>query len=215
MTTLEIPPYSRKHSSSPMATLLSGNSPLSAAALQIQASLESATAVAGTIYQSLGLHKASAQDVRHEFASLSATIAYTDLFYTSKDQATSIVNDLPDTCTEDFVLEQAPKGAAVFAALSRTTASINSLQGPVSEEEGIAILNSYKEAQAKFTVVVLAYGSRAGSIEHGASGISEYGVGRTLALFKVALGQKITINPDMTNTYHVKPDRSVVENLNA
>lgn len=57
----------------PTSVLLSGLS--STALVQVQASVDGAIAVAGNVYQSVSLfHKTSILDVRHEFATLSATL---------------------------------------------------------------------------------------------------------------------------------------------
>ncbi|GJJ11691.1 hypothetical protein Clacol_005927 [Clathrus columnatus] len=141
-----------------MATLLSQvTNPLfpglkNAVSIQLQTSIEGAVTIAGSIYQSLGLRKTSALDMKHELETLSATIGV------------------------------GPKGVAVYAAISRTTASIKSLPGPVTQDEGIALLNSFQEVQVKISILSSDVGARVASIEQGAPGLCGYGFKRGLAL---------------------------------
>ncbi|GJJ11679.1 hypothetical protein Clacol_005915 [Clathrus columnatus] len=152
-----------------------------AVTIQVQTSLETAVTIAETVYQSLGLHKTSALDVRHELATLSAAI------------------------------EEGPKGVAIFAAISRTTASIKSLPGPVTQDEGIAILNSCKEVQVKISVLLSAVSVRVTSVEHGAPGLCEYGINRLLALFTVLTQALLNILPSSISADEVQGIHNGIE----
>ncbi|GJJ11639.1 hypothetical protein Clacol_005875 [Clathrus columnatus] len=104
------------------------------------------------------------------------------------EQATSAVNALPhDACSEGHVLDIGPKGAAYCGAISRTTASIKSISGPVSHEDGVALVSSYKEVQVKTTILVAAVNVRIGSLEQGASGICDYGFNKLLSLYESSI----------------------------
>ncbi|GJJ11624.1 hypothetical protein Clacol_005860 [Clathrus columnatus] len=165
-----------------MTSLLSQvtNNPLlsgakATALVQIQSCIDSAILIAGTVYQSLGLHKPTVLDVKHEFSTLIATI----------EQVISTVNALPhDVCSEGQILDLGPKGAAYGGAISRTTASIKSISGPVSHEDGVALLSSYKEVQANVIVLITAVNIRMGALERGASGLCDYAYNKVISLYE-------------------------------
>ncbi|GJJ11672.1 hypothetical protein Clacol_005908 [Clathrus columnatus] len=83
----------------------------SAVSIQAQTAIENAITIAGTVYQSPGLHKTSALD---------------------------------------------------------------SLPGPVAQDDGLAILNSYKEVQIKISVLLSAMSVGVASIEQGAPGLCDF-----------------------------------------
>ncbi|GJJ11638.1 hypothetical protein Clacol_005874 [Clathrus columnatus] len=151
-----------------MASLLSQvtNNPLLSgikvtALVQVQTCIDSAILIAETVYQSLGLHKPT-------------------------EQGTSAINALPhDACSEVHILDIGPKGAAYCGAISRTTAAIKSISGPISHEDGVALLSSYKEVQTKTIVILAAATVRISSIEQGASGLCDYGFNKLLSLYEL------------------------------
>ncbi|GJJ11660.1 hypothetical protein Clacol_005896 [Clathrus columnatus] len=169
------------HPNTLMATLLSQvTNPLlsgfkDTVLAQIQTVLETAITVGGTVYQNFSLHKTTVLDVRHEFATLTATT----------DQLSSAADLLPvDTCTGEHILDVGPKGAAMGAAISRTTGSLKNLPGPVSHEEGILLLNSYKEVQVKIISLFSTVTIRLGAVEQGAPGICEYCFNKLMEILK-------------------------------
>ncbi|GJJ11617.1 hypothetical protein Clacol_005853 [Clathrus columnatus] len=180
-----------------MASLLSQvtNNPLvsgikASALVQMQTCVDSAILVAGTVYQTLGLHKLTVLDVKHEFATLTATIVRDYLI---------TVDALPyDACSVDHILDIGPKAAAHCGALCRTTASIKSISSSVSHEDGVALLSSYKEVQAKTVVLVTAVNLRIGSLEQGASGICDYGFNKLLDLYEALYQALLQILPVVT-----------------
>ncbi|GJJ11640.1 hypothetical protein Clacol_005876 [Clathrus columnatus] len=150
---------------------------------QVQTCVDSAILISGSVYQTLSLHKPTVLDVKHEFATLIAIIDHID----------SAVNALPhDACSEAHILDIGPKGAAYCAALSRAIASIKSISGPVSHEDGVALLSSYKEIQAKSIAQVTAFNVRISSIEQGAPGVCHFGLNRLLGLYDVGIDLTLT-----------------------
>ncbi|GJJ11680.1 hypothetical protein Clacol_005916 [Clathrus columnatus] len=87
----------------------------------------------------------------------------------------SAVNVLPtDSFDPDQILELGQQGAAMSAGIARTTGSLKNLPGPVSHEDGIMFLNSYKEFQVKLALLFATSNVRLGAFEQGAPGICEY-----------------------------------------